>query len=44
MKYSNNVLNVLAILRCKNKGNGWVIDNYESNMSDEILSKKLKNA
>lgn len=41
-KYSQNVLNVLAALKCKGIGRAWIIDNYQPNMSAEELSKKLQ--
>ncbi|WP_298497404.1 DNA-processing protein DprA [Helicobacter sp. UBA3407] len=41
-KYSQNVLNILAALKCKGIGRAWIIDNYQPNIPLEELSKKLR--
>lgn len=40
MKYSNNVINILALKKYEGIGNGWIIKNFKGNESDtEIIDK-----
>ena len=41
MKYSENVLNVLAALKCSRIGSAWIVKNYIPNMQEEELANKL---
>lgn len=42
-KISNNVLNVLTLLKLKGIGKTWIIENYTDNLSDKDIIVKVNN-